>query len=256
MAETSASALRLADLLEKFRRVLVIGFEEIPPNYPQDRFIPSFTADRDVAAAIVTNVAILFPADAVRLRIALDRFYAVRDWPLLVPCPGDDEGWRDYQQRHVKPLRYRASVLAAVLAEVRDLVNESTQPVAKSGQGEENSDATLLPPSPSSPAKMSEWIRQARELVRGQEGCAIGNSGIGRTVREHFLRHLELVPGWPGVYQKFQPDKFQTIRELVAMMIHVGVAVQCGVEKVLTRQKRSGRQRGSGGRKTIHLRIG
>ena len=108
MAETSASALRLADLLEKFRRVLVIGFEEIPPNYPQDRFIPSFTADRDVAAAIVTNVAILFPADAVRLRIALDRFYAVRDWPLLVPCPGDDEGWRDYQQRRVKPLRYRA----------------------------------------------------------------------------------------------------------------------------------------------------
>jgi hypothetical protein len=88
-------------------------------------------------------------------------------------------------------------------------------------------DATQLPPTPSSFAELPEWIRQVRELLRGQEGCAIGDRGIGHAVREHFLAHLErLCPGWPELYQRFQPDKFQMSRELVAMMASVEHSLQ------------------------------
>jgi hypothetical protein len=83
-------------------------------------------------------------------------------------------------------------------------------------------DATHLPPAPSIVAELPRWITEARVLLRGKEGCALGDSGIGHAVQENFLAHLELLcHGWSEVYQKFQPGKFQCIRDLVAMMAWV-----------------------------------
>ena len=35
-----------------------------------------------------------------------------------------------------------------------------------------------------------------------------------------------LIPGWQVLYQRFQPDRFQAVRELVAMMAEVGALIQ------------------------------
>jgi hypothetical protein len=98
----------------------------------------------------------------------------------------------------------------------------------KTEQGEGTVDATQLPPPPSNLAELPDWTRQTRELLRGQEVCSISDSGIGYAVRENFLADLErLFPNnWHELYQRFQPDKFQTVRELVAMMAFVEMSLR------------------------------
>ena len=90
------------------------------------RFLPSVSVDRDIANGILDNlVALGFIADASQLRIALNRFFAVKDLGFLVPTWNDDEGWKKIQRRYVLPLRFLAGQLAAVLADVSDVVKKS-----------------------------------------------------------------------------------------------------------------------------------
>ena len=144
---------RLVDHMEELGRELGIGWE-VPPNYPPDqflpltsvdrnavfvgtepmipvRFLPSVSVDRDKAVGILDNlIALGFIADASQLRIALKRFFAVKDWTFLVPTWNDDEGWKELQRRYVQPLRFRGGQLAAVLAEVIEVVKKSIRPTS------------------------------------------------------------------------------------------------------------------------------
>ena len=121
----NAAASRLVDLLDEFLRQLQIGWD-IPPDFPPDRFVPSVYPDRDLVAPILQYVADCpFKGDAPRLDQAMRRFYAIRDWPLLRPSPGDDEGWREFQQRYVLPLNHRAACLSGVITDVRRLIIDS-----------------------------------------------------------------------------------------------------------------------------------
>ncbi len=139
---------RLVDHIEEFRRTLGVGWDD-PSDWPPDefiplsslgpqilcvggdrmiplRFLPSISVDRDTAAGILDNLVRLdFITDATRLRNALDRFFAVRDWGFLVPSRNDVEGWKGIQRRYVQPLRHRGGQLAAVLAEISDAVKDS-----------------------------------------------------------------------------------------------------------------------------------
>ncbi len=209
------SRQRLVDLLEEFRRTLGIGWE-FPPDYPPDqfiplsslgpdflvmgreimiplRFIPSVSVDRVTAKGILDNLVSLgFIADEHRLRRALDCFFAIKDRQFLVPTPNDVEGWKEVQRRDVQPLQYRASVLAARLAEVADVVEgsiPSTPVVAPSnpqaaggaaGEGEKpasnvpNVEAAAVIPAPLSSNDQSthDAIRAySREKIREDEAC-------------------------------------------------------------------------------------
>ncbi|MGD0897011.1 MAG: hypothetical protein ABR915_04185 [Thermoguttaceae bacterium] len=95
-----------------------------------------------------------------------------------------------------------------------------------SDQSQSTADETSIPAAPSSLAEFPEWIGKARELLRGQEECPIADSDIGRTVRHHFLAHLERLscPDWPEVHQKAY--KLSVIGELAVMMASVGDAIE------------------------------
>lgn len=84
-----------------------------------------------------------------------------------------------------------------------------------------------IPTPPSDLRDLPAWIEAVRELLRGQEDRPIAQTGIAYLVRKHFLEHLErLYPGeWPAWHQTFQPQKFQAVRDLVAMMAWVGQRV-------------------------------
>jgi hypothetical protein len=116
------------------------------------------------------------------------------------------------------------TILTACLAGAKNQGGQpqADKPAAAGGAGE--SAIVANPAPPSSLAELPEWITTARELLRGQEDGPLGDSGIGRAVREQFLAHLErLFPaGLPDLYEKSQPDKFQTVRELAMMMLSVG----------------------------------
>ncbi len=91
------------------------------------RFLPSISVNRDTAAGILDNlIALGFIADATQLGIALERFFTIKDWSFVVPRCNDHEGWKEIQRRYVQPLRYEAGRLAAVLAEVSDVLKGST----------------------------------------------------------------------------------------------------------------------------------
>ncbi|MCR9293902.1 MAG: hypothetical protein NXI32_14345 [bacterium] len=118
----SNAASRLVDLLDEFLYSLRCGWE-IPPGFPRDRFVPTVYGKRDLVAPIVQYLIDLgFTGDARRLDEATRRFYAHRDWKLMTPRPGDDNGWKEFQQRYVNPLMHLAGCLQGVICEVRQLI--------------------------------------------------------------------------------------------------------------------------------------
>jgi hypothetical protein len=118
----NAVASRLVDLLDEFFCQLQWGWG-IPPGFPRDRFVPGVSPNRDLVVPILQYVADLgFTGDAHRLDEAMSRFYAIRDRSFFVPSPGDDEGWKEYQQQWVTPLKHCAAFLSAVIMDVRSLI--------------------------------------------------------------------------------------------------------------------------------------
>jgi len=95
-----------------------------------------------------------------------------------------------------------------------------------------------IPAPPSSLAELPGWIQAARELLRGQEDQALGE--IGRLVRKGFREHLErLCPGeWHEWHLTLNPQKFETIGELVAMMAWVQDQVAAAMAEAAEQRKR------------------
>jgi hypothetical protein len=121
-----------------------------------------------------------------------------------------------------------AAYADAIEAEIKRMEAPSAGlPTAKTGEGERDGHATRLPPAPSSLAELPEWIQSARELLRDQEDLPIQETGIAYAVRKQFLEHIErLCPfEWSAWHHTFQPQKFQAVRDLVAMMAWVGQSI-------------------------------
>ena len=118
----SNAASRLVNLLDDYLRVLQIGWEN-PPGFPTDRFVPSVSIDRDREGPIVQYLVDLgFTGDAHRVHEAMQRCYDIRDWRIMMPSPGDDKGWQQFQQRYVAPLKYEVARLQSVIYEARQLI--------------------------------------------------------------------------------------------------------------------------------------
>lgn len=101
------------------------------------------------------------------------------------------------------------------------------KPPEAPGEPQPGADESRLPCAPSSVAELPRWIREARELLRGQEDYPISESATANAVRKQFLEHLEaLFPNWAALYRSFQPHSFRTARELVAMMADIGGAIE------------------------------
>ena len=101
------------------------GGWEIPPGFPRDRFVPTGYGKSDLVAPIVQYLDDFgFTGDARRLHEAARRFYAHQDWQLrqMLPRPGDDKGWQEFQERCVKPLGHLAGCLQGVICDVRQLI--------------------------------------------------------------------------------------------------------------------------------------
>ena len=106
----------------------------------------------------------------------------------------------------------------------------------------------IMADTPSTLTELAGWIQAARKQLQGQEDWPIGGSGIvhlpvadsdttgpshvaatlhrpsiAYTLREQFLNHLErLYPrDWQSLYQQFRPERFRTVRPLLAMMASV-----------------------------------
>jgi predicted transcriptional regulator len=80
-----------------------------------------------------------------------------------------------------------------------------------------------IPAPPSSVADLPDWIQSARELLRDREDQPIDENGTASLVQNGFLEHLERLchDQWPGWFFTFHPERFATVRELVAMMAWV-----------------------------------
>jgi hypothetical protein len=80
---------------------------------------------------------------------------------------------------------------------------------------------------PYSLADLPGYLQFVRFLLRGKEDRPIEETPIALEVRKHFLECLErFCPNeWPAWYDHFQPQKFQTVRDLVAMMAWVGQGI-------------------------------
>ena len=118
----SNAASRLVDLLDELLYSLQCGWD-IPPGFPRDRFVPSVYGRRDLVVPIVQYLDdFSFTGDASRLHEATRQFYAHRDWRLMTPRPGDDKGWKEFQQHYVNPLVHKAGCLSAVIRETRQLI--------------------------------------------------------------------------------------------------------------------------------------
>lgn len=110
--------------MDEFLYSLQLGWE-IPPGFPRDRFVPTGYGNRDLVAPIVQYLDDFgFTGDARRLHEATRRFYAHRDWQLkqMFPRPGDDKGWKEFQERYVKPLGHELAILQGRICDVRQLI--------------------------------------------------------------------------------------------------------------------------------------
>lgn len=120
----SNAASRLVDLMDEFLYSLQLGWE-IPPGFPLDRFVPTGYGKSDLVAPIVQYLDdFSFTGDARRLHEAARRFYAHHDWQRrqMLPRPGDDKGWQEFQERCVKPLWDLSVRLQGRIRDVRQLI--------------------------------------------------------------------------------------------------------------------------------------
>ena len=124
--------------MDEFLYSLQCGWE-IPPGFPRDRFVPTVYGKRDLVAPIVQYLDDFgFTGDARRLHEAARQFYAHRDWEQkqMLPRPGDDKGWQEFQERCVKPLGYLAGYLRGVMRDVRQLIiDAAAREAAKRARG-------------------------------------------------------------------------------------------------------------------------
>ncbi len=136
----SNAASRLVDLMDEFLYSLQGGWE-IPPGFPRDRFVPTSYGKLDLLAPIVQYLDDFgFTGDASRLHEAARRYCKHQDWQLrqMLPRPGDDKGWQEFQERCVKPLGYLSVCLQGRIRDVRQLIMDAAaREAAVRGKGKE-----------------------------------------------------------------------------------------------------------------------
>lgn len=149
----SNAASRLVDLLDEFLYSLQCGWD-IPPGFPRDKFVPSVLRRRDLISPIFQYLVDLgFTGDARRLHEAAEEFFEHLDWRLMTPRPGDDKGWKEFQERYVMPLWLKRSRLEAVIREVRQLINDMGSKGCSAKLGAETEDGEVSQPVVEKPIK-------------------------------------------------------------------------------------------------------
>jgi hypothetical protein len=168
----SDAASRLVDLVDEFLCSLQHDWDP-PPGFPRERFVPTGYGKRDLIAPIIQYVNDFgFTGDARRLQEATRRFYAHRDWKLMIPSPGDDKGWKEFQERYVKPLGYEVTLLQGILRDVRQLIitacaKGSTGPTAKDGGNVAPKTPKL--PEPPKAAWLAYYVRHTVGITKQTE---------------------------------------------------------------------------------------
>ena len=110
--------------MDEFLYSLQVGWE-IPPGFPRDRFVPTSYGKGDLVDPIVQYLDDFgFTGDARRLHEAARGYCKHRDWQLrqMLPRPGDDKGWQEFQERCIKPLWYLSVCLQGRIRDVRQLI--------------------------------------------------------------------------------------------------------------------------------------
>ncbi len=177
----SNAASRLVDLLDEFLYSLQCGWD-MPPGFPRDRFVPTVYGRRDLVVPIVQYLDDFgFTGDARRLHEAARLFYAHRDWKLMTPSPGDDKGWKEFQQLYVNPLVHLAGCLRAVICETRQLIIAT----ATNGGGADAAQPTPVDAQPAGDGQEREvdHASQHADTERILEGVLLAAGGDDAPIR-------------------------------------------------------------------------